>query len=99
MFLNAGWLGGLLYIISVVTTLFLGFRMAMQSGRLQGPVVIAVASFAGLAFEGLVIDSDHWRHFYIMAGLIWGIADALPVPVDQTRRRDDPVLEATSSVD
>ena len=73
--------------------------MAMQSGRLQGPAVIAVASFTGLAFEGLVIDSDHWRHFYIMAGLIWGIADAWPVPVDLTRRRDDPVLEAASSVD
>ena len=83
IFLDAGWLGGLLDIISVVTTLFLGFRMAMQPGRLQGPAVIAVASFAGLAFEGLVIDSDHWRHFFIMAGIIWGIADALPVPVDQ----------------
>ena len=34
-----------------------------------------------------------------MAGLIWGIADALPVAVDSTRRRDDPVLEAGSSVD
>ena len=99
IFLDAGWLGGLLYIISVVTTLFLGFRMAMQPGRLQGPAVIAVASFAGLAFEGLVIDSDHWRHFFIMAGIIWGIADALPVPVDQTRRRDDPVPEGTSGLD
>ena len=97
IFLDAGWLGGLLYIISVVTTLFLGFRMAMQPGRLQGPAVIAVASFAGLAFEGLVIDSDHWRHFFIMAGIIWGIADALPVPVDQTRRRDDPVPEAPAA--
>ena len=98
IFLDAGWLGGLLYIISVVTTLFLGFRMAMQPGRLQGPAVIAVASFAGLAFEGLVIDTDHWRHFFIMAGIIWGIADALPVPIDQTRRRDDPVPESAGGL-
>jgi len=98
IFLDAGWLGGLLYIISVVTTLFLGFRMAMQPGRLQGPAVIAVASFAGLAFEGLVIDTDHWRHFFIVAGIIWGIADALPVPIDQTRRRDDPVPESAGGL-
>jgi O-antigen ligase len=92
MFLNAGWIGGLLYIVSVVTTLCLGLRSAMQSGSLQGPAVIAAASFAGLAFEGFVIDSDHWRHFFIMAGLIWGIADALPVSLDPSRRQGDPVL-------
>jgi O-antigen ligase len=90
MFLNAGWLGGVLYIVSVLTTLYLGFRSAMQNGRLQGAAVVAVASFAGLAFESFVIDSDHWRHFFLMAGLIWGIADAVPVAIDPSRRRDDP---------
>jgi len=57
-----------------------------------------IASFAGLAFEGLVIDTDHWRHFFIIAGIIWGIADALPVPIDQTRRRDDPVPESAGGL-
>jgi O-antigen ligase len=92
MFLNAGWLGGLIYIVSVLTTLCLGFRSALQNGRLQGPAVIAAASFAGLVFEGFVIDSDHWRHYFIMAGLIWGIADARPVTVDPTRRQGDPAV-------
>ncbi len=89
MFLNAGWLGGMLYIVSVVGTLYLGFRNAFRNTRLQGPAVIAAASFAGLAFEGFVIDSDHWRHFFLMAGLICGIADAAPVLVDTRRRQGD----------
>ncbi len=89
MFLNAGWLGGMLYIVSVVATLYLGFRNAFRNTRLQGPAIIAVASFAGLAFEGFVIDSDHWRHFFLMAALIWGIADAAPVLVDPRRRQGD----------
>ena len=64
-FLNAGWLGGMIYIMTVTATLYLGFRTALQRTRLQGPAVIAFASFAGLAFEGFVIDSDHWRHFFL----------------------------------
>ena len=92
-FLNAGWLGGMIYILGVAATLYLGFRTALQRTRLQGPAVIAFASFAGLAFEGFVIDSDHWRHFFLFAGLIWGLADAAP-PITGTLRRADDVVEA-----
>jgi hypothetical protein len=53
-------------------------------------MLILTASFAGLAFEGYVIDSDHWRSFFILMGCIWGLADAAPVTADQSRRADDP---------
>ena len=89
MFLNAGWLGGMLYVVTVIATLYVGFRTALQRTRIQGPAVIAFASFAGLAFEGFVIDSDHWRHFFLMAGLIWGLADAAPLKSDARRRAGD----------
>jgi hypothetical protein len=23
--------------------------------------------------EGLVIDLDHWRHFYLLMALVWGL--------------------------
>lgn len=75
--------------MTVAATLYLGFRTALQRTRLQGPAVIAFASFAGLAFEGFVIDSDHWRHFFLMAGLIWGLADATPSATDPRQRADD----------
>jgi hypothetical protein len=26
--------------------------------------------------EGFVIDTDHWRHFYLILGIIWGLAAA-----------------------
>jgi hypothetical protein len=32
------------------------------------------AAFIGMALEGLVIDSDHWRHFFLLMGMIWGAA-------------------------
>jgi hypothetical protein len=23
-------------------------------------------------FQGAIIDTDHWRHFYLLLGLVWG---------------------------
>lgn len=89
MFLNAGWLGGFLYIVTIGATLAVGLRGSLERSRLQGAMLVLTASFAGLAFEGFVIDSDHWRVFFILMGAIWGLADA-PLPVvDHTRRHDD----------
>ena len=89
LFLNAGWLGGFLYIVSVVATLAAGIRGALQRTALQGPFLVAVAAFAGVAVEGAVIDSEHWRSFFILMACVWGLADA-PRPVaDPSRRRED----------
>ena len=24
----------------------------------------------------MIVDTDHWRHFFLMVGLIWGLAVA-----------------------
>ncbi len=89
MFLNAGWLGGFLYIATVVATLAIGLSRSLERSALQGPLLIVSAAFAGVAFEGYVIDSDHWRSFFILLGCIWGLCDGDPRPVDVTRRKDD----------
>jgi O-antigen ligase len=89
MFLNAGWLGGLLYIAAVAATLVVGLRCSVRNGALQGAFLISTAAFAGLVVEGFVVDTDHWRHFFIIMGCIWGLADAKPPIIDTSRRRDD----------
>lgn len=89
MFLNAGWLGGLLYVVSVAATLAAGAWRALRIDALQGPLIVATAAFAGMAVEGVIIDSDHWRHVFIVMGLVWGLVDAPRVFVDTDHRRDD----------
>ena len=89
MFLNAGWLGGLAYIFSIVFTLSIGLKTAFRHGALQGPLIVASSAFAGVAFEGFVIDSDHWRHVFMLMALIWGLVDAGDVRFNPQRRRDD----------
>jgi hypothetical protein len=39
-------------------------------------LITSFAAFIGQVAIGFVIDSDHWRHFYLLLGLIWGLAVA-----------------------
>jgi hypothetical protein len=44
----------------------------------NGIATVLVAAFFGMALEGLVIDTDHWRHLYLIMAMIWGMALAAP---------------------
>lgn len=88
-FLNAGWIGGLAYVAMTLVTLALGLRGAMRNGVLQGPFAVATAAFAGIAIEGLVIDSDHWRHYFLLLALVWGLSDATTPAATRDARADD----------
>ncbi len=85
--LNSGWLGGGVYWVLVATTLGLGFRHLTRASTLRPLFIILYAAFAATAFEGLVIDTDHWRHFYLLMGLIWGLMAAVPECRPGSRRR------------
>lgn len=74
MFLNSGWVGGTLYLALVLLTLGLGFRQVVHGRGGDGMAAVLTAAFIGMALEGLVIDSDHWRHFYLIMALTWGMA-------------------------
>jgi len=75
-FLNYGWAGGFSYIFLVLTTLVIGFRQSLVTTPWQPYLIAALATFVGEAAESFVIDTDHWRHFFLALGLIWGLAVA-----------------------
>jgi hypothetical protein len=35
--------------------------------------LIVFAALAGNIIEGYLIDTDHWRHFYLLMGVVWGL--------------------------
>ncbi|MFA5899052.1 MAG: O-antigen ligase family protein [Hyphomicrobium sp.] len=74
--LSAGWLGGGVYWILVGLTLVLGFRHALKSTPTRMLFLAVYATFVATAFEGVIIDSDHWRHFYALMAIIWGLMTA-----------------------
>jgi hypothetical protein len=82
MFLNAGWIGGVAYFVLVLLTMGLGLRSVVEDRGGDGISAVVAASFIAMAFEGSVIDTDHWRHFFLLMAVMWGIALAA-----QTRER------------
>jgi O-antigen ligase/polysaccharide polymerase Wzy-like membrane protein len=75
-FLVYGWLGAMAYLVLLLSTLVVGLRNVLVITPWQPYLITAVATFAGEMAEGVVIDTDHWRHFYLLLGMIWGLAAA-----------------------
>src|SRR5690242_10411531 len=71
-FLVYGWVGGMAYGMLLLATLGLGFRTLFVRTPWQPYLITAYATFVGEVIEGFVIDTDHWRHFYLLLGVIWG---------------------------
>jgi hypothetical protein len=75
-FLVYGWLGGIAYLTFVAVTLAIGLRAALLPTPWQNYLIAAYAAFLGEAFEGLIVDTDHWRHFFLLLGMVWGLTAA-----------------------
>jgi len=75
-FLVYGWIGGAAYFALVLVTLGIGLRAALVPAPWQVYLIAAYAAFAGEAMEGFIVDTDHWRHFFLILGLVWGLTAA-----------------------
>ena len=75
-FLVYGWLGGAVYFTLVVLTLLIGLRYVLWPTPWQIYLIAAYAAYIGEIGEGSVIDTDHWRHFFLLVGLVWGLSVA-----------------------
>lgn len=67
-----GWLGGLSYIALVVWTLIIGFPLLFKPRPWRVVVIAAFAAYLGQVLIHNVIDNDHWRHLFLLYGVIWG---------------------------
>lgn len=88
--LNNGWAGGIAYITLTVLTLGVGFRAMMVRTPWQTFLMAAYMPYVALVLEAFVVDTDHWRHYYLLLGIIWGLAAA-------TRRAMRQGLPSTAS--
>jgi hypothetical protein len=83
-FLVYGWLGGAAYLALVFATLMLGLITMPIEAPWQHYLITAYAVFVGEMVEGMIVDTDHWRHFFLMLGLVWGLSTA---SINARRRR------------
>jgi len=67
-----GWIGFVAWLTMIVWTLAAGFKLLFRPRPWQVHLQIAYLVFLGHNLVGIVIDTDHWRHFYLVIGIIWG---------------------------
>ena len=72
-FMSGGWLSGICYPALVFVTVITGFRHIFVPVPWQRAYLAIFAAFLGTVGESFVIDTDHWRHFWMMLGAMWGM--------------------------
>jgi len=71
-----GWLGGLSFVAFTMVTLYVGFRLVFQRSKLQNDAIAIWSCLLPQMVQGFQIDTDHWRHLYLMFGCLYGLAAA-----------------------
>jgi hypothetical protein len=85
-FMSGGWISGICYPALVFVTVILGFRHLFVRVPWQRAYLAIFAAFLGTVGESFIIDTDHWRHFWMMLGMMWGMfaaAQPYKATVDQ----------------
>jgi len=72
-FMSGGWITGICYPALVFITVIMGFRHVFVRVPWQRAYLAIFAAFLGTVGESFVIDTDHWRHFWMMLGAMWGM--------------------------
>jgi hypothetical protein len=93
-FMSGGWIAGICYPALVFITVIQGFRHVFVRVPWQRAYLAIFAAFLGTVGESFVIDTDHWRHFWMMLGAMWGMFAAAqrysPAPEQALTALDDP---------
>jgi hypothetical protein len=85
-FMSGGWISGICYPALVFLTVIVGFRHVFVPVPWQRAYLAIFSAFLGTVGESFVVDTDHWRHFWMMLGAMWGMfvaAQRYKAPADQ----------------
>jgi O-Antigen ligase len=73
-FASYGWLGGFAYLAMTLITFQIGFKAMFIRSPWQKETIVIWSALIILMLQGMQIDTDHWRHFYMLLGMGWGLA-------------------------
>ncbi|KZL16723.1 O-Antigen ligase [Pseudovibrio axinellae] len=75
-FTTYGWLGGLSYITLIFWTVFKATPLVFKPLPWQKYIVCTYVAFLLHACVSFIIDSDHWRHYFLLLGILWAVISA-----------------------
>ncbi len=68
-----GWLGGISYLLLTLTTIGIALRAILTPTPWRRHAIAFFAPLFMMMLQGIQIDTDHWRHFYLLLGMVWGL--------------------------
>lgn len=75
-FMSGGWISGIAYPLMIAFSVVLGFKAILIRAPWRRAFLAIFATFLGTVGESFIIDTDHWRHFFLILGLVWGTSVA-----------------------
>jgi hypothetical protein len=75
-FLSGGWLAGFCYLALAVVTIVMSTRFLFVRTPWQPLYHAIYAAYVGTIAESTIIDIDHWRHYFLILGVLWGLMAA-----------------------
>lgn len=75
-FMAGGWLAGFCYLTLTLVTASTGLRFVFMPTPWQSTYHVVYAAYLGVVLESAIIDIDHWRHYFLILGLLWGLMGA-----------------------
>ncbi|MDO8977955.1 MAG: O-antigen ligase family protein [Afipia sp.] len=72
-FMSGGWIAGVCFPALVFITVIMGFKLIFVRVPWQRTYLAIFSAFFGTVCEAFVIDIDHWRHFWMMLGIMWAM--------------------------
>jgi hypothetical protein len=75
-FASYGWMGGLFFAALTVATVYIGWRSVFQKTPFQTQAIAVWSCLFIQMLQGFQIDTDHWRHLFLLMGATFGLAAA-----------------------
>ncbi len=73
-FASYGWLGGFAWLGLMGATAYVGWTLVFRRTPTQNHAIVLWSVLFVTILQGIQIDTDHWRHFYLLLGLVLGLA-------------------------
>jgi hypothetical protein len=75
-FASFGWFGGVAFATFIALTLYFGWVFAFRRSRVQTEIIGVWSALFPQVLQGVQIDTLHWRHMFMLIGLMFGLAAA-----------------------
>ena len=72
-FMAGGWLSGTAYLGLILVTLIVGLQHVFVRTPWRVTYIAIYASFVAQTGESYIIDVQHWRHYFMIIGMLWGL--------------------------